>query len=142
MPIDIRVDSAERVRYSLCTGVVTDADMVAAYERVVDDPAFDPTLNVLADTRGIERVEITAGNIRKLAERRARNERVLRGQARVAVVVSSDVVFGLARMYEVYRDPQSAQEGDQEGDEKRYLVCRTMNEARQWLGLAEGPAHA
>ena len=135
MPIDIRVDSAERVRYSLCTGVVTDADMVGAYERVVDDPAFDPTLNVLADMRGVERVDVTPGGIRQVAERRARNERVLRGRPRVAVVVASDLVFGLARMYEAYRDPQ----GDQKDDGKRFLVCRTMEEARVWLGLDEPP---
>jgi hypothetical protein len=134
MPIDIRVDSTEHVRYSLVTGVVTDADMIEAYERVVEDPDFDPTLNVLADTRGIERVEITAGNIRKLAERRAQNERLVRGQARVAVVVASDVVFGLARMYEAYRD--------QQGGAKPFLVCRTMEEARQWLALPGEPANA
>ena len=58
MPIDIRVDSADHVRYSLVTGVVTDADMLEAYERVVGDPAFDPTLDVIADTRGVQRVEV------------------------------------------------------------------------------------
>jgi hypothetical protein len=131
MPIDIRVHSAGRVRYSLCTGVVTDADMVAAYERVVGDPAFDPTLNVLADMRAVERVDITPGAIRLVAERRARNERLLRGQPRVAVVVATDFAFGLARMYGAYRDEQS----DQEGDARRYFVRRTMPEARDWLGL-------
>jgi hypothetical protein len=138
MPIDIRVDCAEHVRYSLVTGIVTAADIVDAYERVVGDPGFDPTLNVLADTRGVERVDISVGSVRLLAERRARDERVLRGQPRVAVVVGTDVVFGLARMYEAYRDDQ----GDERGDAKRYLVCRTMKEARQWLALPEVPADA
>ena len=131
MPIDTRVDNAERVRYSVATGVVTDGDIIEAYERVVGDPAFDPTLNVIADTRGVERAEITAGGIRELAERQARDERVVHGQPRVAVVVATDVIFGLARMYEAY--------SDQEADEKRYLVCRTMEDARRWLGLADEP---
>jgi hypothetical protein len=128
MPIDIRVDSAERVRYSVATGVVTDRDMIDAYERVVGDPAFDPTLKVLADIRGLERAEITADGIRDVAERRARDQRALGHPPRVAIVVASDVTFGLARMYEAY--------SDQQGEDKRYLVCRSMDEARRWLGIA------
>ncbi len=132
MTIDIRVNLDERVRYSIVTGVVTDADLIAAYERVVADPDFDPTLNVLADTRGIERTEITAKGVQLLAQRRARDERWVAAKPRVAIVATTDVVFGLARMYEAY--------GDREGDGKRYLVCRTIEEARRWLGLRETAA--
>jgi hypothetical protein len=132
MPIDIRVDLDRRVRYSVVSGVVTDADLLAAYERVVSDPEFDPTLNVLADTRGVERVDVSAKSVQLLAQRRARDERLLTTKPRVAIVAASDVVFGLARMYEAY--------GDRQGDGDRYLVCRTIEEARRWLGLPDEPS--
>ena len=129
MPIDIRVDSAERVRYSYVTGVVTDADAIDAYERVVDDPDFDPTLDVIADMTGVARLEVTASRVRELAERRARNARLNAARPRVAIVAPSDVMFGLARMYE--------SSGPRDDGSRRYLVCRTMGEARAWLSLPE-----
>lgn len=129
MPIDIRVDADERVRYSFVTGVVTDAEMMEAYERVVEDPDFDPTLDVIADMTGVVRLEVTANRVRELAERRARNAVLNAARPRVAIVAPADVMFGIARMYESssHRDDGS----------RRYLVCRTMEEAREWLSLPQ-----
>jgi hypothetical protein len=131
MPIDIRVDSAEGVRYSVVTGVVTDAEMLEAFERVVDDPTFDPTLDVIADLRGVERLAVTPTRVRELAERRARNPRLVAAQSRVAVVAPTDVMYGVARMY--------GSSGHREDAGRRFLVCRTMEEARAWLSLPERP---
>jgi hypothetical protein len=132
MPIDIRVDSAERVRYSWVTGIVTDAEVIDAYDRVVDDPDFDPTLDVIADMTGVVRIDVTANRVRELAERRARNARLNAARPRVAIVAPTDVMFGIARMYE--------SSGPRDDGSRRYLVCRTMEEARAWLSLPERSA--
>jgi hypothetical protein len=132
MPIEIRVDSAERVRYSCVTGIVTDAEVLDAYERVVEDPDFDPTLDVIADMTGAIRIDVTANRVRELAERRARNARLNAARPRVAIVAPSDVMFGIARMYE--------SSGPRDDGSRRYLVCRTMEEARAWLSLPERSA--
>ena len=132
MPIDIRVDSSEGVRYSYVSGIVTDAEMIEAYERVVEDPAFDPALNVIADMTGVVRLEVTAAKVRELAERRGRNARLAAARPRVVIVAPTDVMFGIARIYE--SSGHAAVDSS-----RRYLVCRTMEEARAWLSLPEQP---
>ena len=131
MPIDIRVDRDQGVRYSFVTGIVTDAEMMDAYERVVEDADFDPTLDVIADMTGVVRLDVTANRVRELAARRARYAVLNAARPRVAIVAPADVTFGIARMYE--------SSGPRDDGGRRYLVCRTMEEARAWLARPELP---
>lgn len=138
MPIRMWVDRAKHLRCSTASGVITDRDFLDAYGGMALDPMNDPTLDHLADFSYVERLEVTSTALQSTARIMAR--RIDPGLAwaerrsKVAVVAPSDAVYGMLRMYQSYR----------EADKSRVsiCICRTMDEAREWLGLAEEPADA
>ncbi len=131
MPIRLRVDPVRKVNYTTATGVITDADLRQACASVVASPEYDPSADHIFDGHAIERLEVTPDTLQEAAQLFARTDRLIPGgrRPRVAIVAPADATFGLARMYEAYRAMAPSP--------KRYLVCRTMEEARRWLGLPD-----
>jgi hypothetical protein len=129
MPISVSVSSIDWVRHFVFTGIVSDADILAAYN-VVAQCLLDPSMDLVIDTTGVERVAITDNGLRTLAVRRARDA-YGDGVAlpRMVVVAPDARVFAVAQKYE------SALQS--EAHRGRCLVCRTMEEARSFLGLAQ-----
>lgn len=138
MPIRLWIDRKERIRRSKAFGVVTDRDFIDVYGGMARDTLCDPTLDHLADFSDVERSEVTAAGLLETARIMAR--RIDPGLAwaearsKVAMIATSDAVFDMLRMYQRYR----------EADEPRvsFLICRTMDEARGWLGLPVRPEPA
>jgi hypothetical protein len=132
MPLTVRVDQALRVRYAVASGTVTDADVLDTYGGELVDPTFDPALDQIFDGRAIDRLEVTSEALRTLADLMVVVDGALPPgiHPRVAIVVPTDVAFGLARMYQAYRESR--------GTPKQYYVCRSMDEARRWMQLPEG----
>jgi hypothetical protein len=100
------------------------------------DSLCDPTLDHLADFSEVQRFDVTSAGLQSTARIMAR--RIDPGLAwaearsKAAMVAPSDAVYGMLRMYQSYREADSARVS--------FCVCRTMAEARGWLGLAEEPA--
>jgi SpoIIAA-like len=134
MSVSASVSSIEWVRHIVFAGTVTENDLNAACDTVTRC-LLDPSMDLLVDTTGVERVAATTDALRTLASRR--REDALRAGAtppRVAVVAPDARVFGIARMYEAMRDSASGV--------ANYFVCRTLAEARRWLGLSDGMSSA
>ncbi len=133
MPIEIWVDHARRVRYSRASDVVTDREFVDVYSGMVRDPGYDPTLDHLADFTRVERLDLTADGLQRIAdimaERVDQHLSVIDSHPRVAAVAPADSSFGVLRIYEAYRELQDSP--------VRYRIFRTMSEARRWLELSE-----
>jgi hypothetical protein len=130
MPAMYRLDLANRVVWSRAWGVVTDEELDAHSRALRADPRFDPGFRQLQDLTGITEPRATPGGLQLLAQINPFGK-----HARRAVLVASDVVFGLARMHEQLRSDA--------GDELQ--VFRGRAEALAWLGLppdAEPPAAA
>jgi len=117
------IDRDAGVRVAAFCGVVTDADLMEAYESLLGDPHYDPTLHDLLDMSGVERLEISADAIRELIKRYARVDE-LGIRTKLAIVAPSDVAFGVGRMYEMLR-------GDDVPEEIR--VFRESSQAGRWL---------
>jgi hypothetical protein len=129
MPVSTWVNPTEGVRHITFTGVLSDGDVAESYWMVAD-PDGDPGMDLLIETTGVERVAVTADALRAVAGLRALDSRgEAPGPARVAVVAPSDFAYETARSYGSYRE--------QVGSRARYFVCRTMEEARRWLGLPD-----
>ena len=126
MPVTIHTHAGEGVRYAVFSGVVSNGDVLEAYQQLSE--AADSSMDLVADAMAIERLDVTANEVRMLAHRRTldgrRNGTELQ---RIAVVAPTDGAFGVARMYQSYRETF--------GSATQYLVCRRMSEARQGLGL-------
>lgn len=88
---------------------------------LVGDARFDPSFRQLADLRDVADLVVDAGTIRLIATLSP-----FSAGARQALVVGSDVAYGMARMFQMLRD-------DNGGD---LQIFRRLSDALEWLGLA------
>ncbi|HET7535685.1 MAG TPA: hypothetical protein VFJ90_04475 [Candidatus Didemnitutus sp.] len=119
MPTDYVIDVPRRVIFSTTTGNSSLQEIKEHHTRLMQDPSFAPSFNQLLDLRQLEGHNATTADLMALAERN-----VFGAGSRRAIVVSQDVHYGLARMFEMMRQ-----------GEEEIMVFRDIAEARQWLGL-------
>jgi hypothetical protein len=121
MPIFHVVDSEREILFVTRSGSILTQDEEAARRQREADPRIVPGMAVLVDCRAVEPpdspqvVRYLADNIERLAAR-------LRCGP-VAVVVSGDAEYGMARMYQSLTDPVHPQT----------LVFRDYDQALRWL---------
>ena len=125
MPIDYRIDPERRLILTHAWGVLTDADLLAHKERLLGDPALDPSLPELSDIRGIDRLDVTQAGVAAMVRHDAVHAARRPGH-RMALVVPTGVTYGMARMY------QSMGQG-----EEGVGVFRTLEEAEAWLAQGQ-----
>ena len=89
------------------------------------DPRFRPGMPGLIDCRGVKSL-FSISDLRKTAAD-AKRRPEMRVPGRAAVLASSNLVYGLLRMYEVFSD----------GDPVEIRVFRKPEEALAWLRGAE-----
>ena len=120
MPCGYTIDLARSLVLSRGWGIVTDRELLAHVRALTIDPRFVRNLHQLADLRDVTDVEVTAATIRKMASLNPYGD-----GSRRAVVVTSDLLFGMARMYQILRDEPT--------DELE--IFRTLDDALRWLGI-------
>ena len=131
MPVTIKVNAAERVRYSVLSGDVGDRELVSAFRRSFEASGFDPTLNGLVDLREVRKLDVTSSGIWELSQILRPADQAASSRC-VALVASTDFQFGMARMVATLLSTG--------GLKTEYRAFRDMGEARAWLGLAPSPA--
>lgn len=122
MPCDYVIDLERRLVRTTISGVVTGAELRALRDRLAADPSFSPDLSGLIDLSAARPDALTTADIQNLA-RTAK----FGPSARRAFVSSDPAMFGLARMFEVYREMRDGPD--------RTATFRTVAEAEEWLGL-------
>ena len=123
MPADFYIDVPRRMVFSKGIGGLSRADCLDHMNRLQPHPDFRPEFNQLLDFRAITAVNVTNADIIHLAERP-----VFSPRSRRAFVVTSDLHFGLVRMFTTYRE-MAGEQGIQ--------IFREMNKALEYLSLAE-----
>ncbi|HKB14171.1 MAG TPA: hypothetical protein VKD69_26080 [Vicinamibacterales bacterium] len=131
MPIAYRIDYDARVVFAAGHGVFSDDD-VFDYQRTVwsrpDVAGFDE----LIDMTSVTRIELrSTDRIRTLAVTAATMDSGA-ARSRLAIVASTDYVYGLGRMFQTHRQLHA-------NSTKDVGVFRTMEEALAFLGLKEPP---
>jgi hypothetical protein len=107
--------------YTTIEGETGYADVKAYLDTVLRDPRFRPGMPSVVDCRGVKSL-FSISDLRKTAaDARSRPEMSVPG--RVAVLASSNLVYGLLRMYEVFSDGQPVE----------MRVFRQPEEATAWL---------
>lgn len=104
---------------------MTDRELLAHVHTLTADPRFVRNFRQLADLRDVTDVQITPSCIREMVRLNPYG-----AGARRAVVVTNDVVFGMARMYQIL--------SDESPDELQ--IFRKMDDALQWLWISEAKA--
>ena len=121
MPTTYEINAARGVIIVTVTGVLTDEGLFDMHRRLAGDPAVKPNFAVLFDLRQANGIAVTTDGVRVLADLPL----VLSPESRRAVVVPSDLGFGMARMYGLLR-------GNKGGTVE---VFRDFAEASRWIGL-------
>ena len=103
--------------------MITEAILFGAYQKLVSEPDYDPTLNDLVDMRAVERLEVSSRAVRQLAEMFTDPE--LQSTNKLAIVASANYIFGMARMYEILSSETAEQ----------IQVFRDLETAERWLDL-------
>jgi hypothetical protein len=121
MAFSFHVDTEHGIVLFKGEGTFSSADALSCVEKVMADPAFQPRFNHLVDLRAVTAWEPRARDIRVRAMRNHDNARF--DASRVAIVSSDDVVYGMARMYEILMSDASV----------HVRAFREMDEAAVWL---------
>ncbi len=123
MPTTYRLDVANWVVYSRAWGAVTDEELAAHSRALKADPRFQPDFLQLQDVVDMSEPLVSAEGLRRVAALNPFGK-----GARRAVLVASNVAFGLARMHEFLRG----------GSADELQVFRNRAAALGWLGLPAG----
>src|SRR5208283_4961352 len=119
MPAYFKIDKEHRLVMSMISGVFTMAEALAQRENLRKHPDFDPSFSQLVDFTQVARIELKQEDMQSLAQ-----ASIFSSDSRRAFVTSSDVVFGMARMFEALRDSI--------GD-NGIRVFRNLDEALDWV---------
>jgi len=119
MPASYKIDRERRLVFSAASGVFSVADALSHHEKLSNDPDFDPSFSQIADFTQVTRFELSADDIQLLAQ-----NGLFSANSRRALVASSEVAFGLARMYGTLRELSGESGGH---------VFHTLDEALQWV---------
>lgn len=119
MPAFYKVDQERRLVMSTGSGVLTMADLLAHQEKLLVDPDFSPDFSQFWDLTHVTEVELTTEELRRLAARS-----IFSPESRRAILVSNDLVFGLSRMFEIFRETLG---------ENGIHVFRNLDNALDWV---------
>ena len=126
MPIRYEIDDAQGVVWTTASGVLTDEELIQHKQALVADPRFRPGMKEFSDVRGVDRLDVTPQGIARFIQFDQMHSEALNGH-KLALVVPTDFVFGMGRMYQQRVD----------GEVSSVQVFRDQDEARAWLGLDE-----
>lgn len=129
-PLAHRIHPDLGVVVTVWTGAATDAEMQRSHRALYGAEAWRPGLNELVDLRGADLTSITLEGMRRLADIVARAMNGSETSFQTALLVSADLAFGMARLYQ----------GHQDDDVGTVQVFRDEGEALDWLGLEAWPA--
>lgn len=120
--IRFRTDAERGVRIATFHGCVDGDELLRAYQAQLDLPSYDASLDDLVDLRAIERLDVSATEMRDLMALFSSVD-ALGHATRLAIVAPGDLGYGLGRMYEMMRTGAAEEVG----------VFREMDEAFDWL---------
>jgi len=123
MPAFYKIDKDRRLVMSSGSGVLTKGMILAHMDLLSNDPEFDPDFSQITDFTQLTGMDIGPEDIRQLAQRN-----IFSARSHRAFVVKNNLQFGLARMFQTYRELNG---------ETGIRVFRTIDEALDWILVEE-----
>ena len=128
MPVSYTYDEEENFVYTKASGELTDDDLKGFAEALAADPRIKPGLRELVDCRAVDSVKGSTDALGYIIHININNRKKFEGK-RIAIVAPRELLFGLSKYFEVISHIDNAP--------FRIEVCRTVSEAREWLGIKE-----
>lgn len=119
MKVQLEIDRNLRLARYRLSGLLDPTEFLPRIMELLENPDFHPGMGTIFDVRDLDMSRLTAEEMKSLGEiNRMVAER--RGKARVAIVASTDLGYGMSRMYKVlgevpnlemavFRDPVEAE---------------------------------
>jgi hypothetical protein len=126
MPAYFKIDKERKLVMSTAAGVLTLSDGLAHQEKLLKDPDFSPNFSQLLDFTHATKIDLTAEDVRRLAQRT-----IFSPDSRRSILVRSELGFGLARMFLIFREIQG---------EKGVRIFHDLDEALLWVFAEKGAA--
>ena len=124
MPIDYEWDKKNSLIRTRLWGEVTDEDINAHTLKLFRDTRLTPPLLEIIDTHDVDKLNITSQSLKNIADGARVNLEKFAGH-RTAIVAATDVIFGMARMYEILSDVA--------GSPVKIAAFRNIEDAIAWL---------
>ncbi len=118
MPVTYRIDRERRRAVGSAIGTVSAQEFLDQQAAMALDPDFEPDFDQLYDLRKMKNFGGAANNVSALAVASP-----FATGSRRALVASSDVIFGLARMFQTLSDESGGE----------IQIFRDMDAAEAWL---------
>lgn len=126
MPARDHFDAERNLLLVVFDGTIADEDLLKYARQAIETSRSSGGHDELIDLRAIEDAgQIESRTLRRVADLFTSSDRTPE-QSRVAIVATSDVQYGLARMYQAFRSESPLD----------LRVFREMEEARAWLGIS------
>jgi hypothetical protein len=119
MQVDRQVDLEAHLVTLTVSGELGDPDLLELAIGVENDPEVKPEFSLLVDLRDADGRSVTSAGVRELAKRPF----ALSPASRRAIVVPTELGFGMARVYEALREVQGG----------AIRVFRDYEEAVRWV---------
>ena len=120
MSMSYKIDRERRVVLTRAWGVLSTQELIDVTSRILLDPRFDPTYRSLGDLREVSDITVDTFDTAHMAA-----TPLFAPGTRRAIVATSDVAYGMARMFAAY--------AERNGQEVR--IFRDMPAAEGWLEL-------
>ena len=123
MPINYAIKKPIGPVIITASGIVKGKDIIEGLGRMLQDPDFKEGMDALGDFRTVHSANSETADIREIVSFVRANQKKRGSNYRVALVVSRDIDFGLARMFEAYSQelPFDIQ------------IFKDIKDAEQWL---------
>jgi hypothetical protein len=122
MTVETIIDSEAGYITHEVTGVLTCKDIIDALSSRLTDSQYRPGMNVLWKSNKCEKISLSRKDIQNIADHVASNEALNMGY-KVAIVGSSDLEYGLGRMYQSLAELSIVE----------IKVFRSIDDAYQWI---------
>jgi hypothetical protein len=117
--VERTIDTAAQLVILRVSGKLGDGELLSLAQYIASAPGVTPDFSFLIDLRQADGTTVTPVGVRLLARQRL----VLSPKSRRAVVVPTDLGYGMARMYEILREPRGG----------ATVVFRDYDEAERWV---------
>ena len=121
MPIELRYDLQKNILFATIGEQITRSEFSESLEKIIHSIDYPPDVKVLWDARLVNMPDSDKSFLKDFIEIRKKYPE--RGKTKLAIVVSTDLSFGMSRMYEAFSGdlPQSI------------MVFRNPIDGEQWL---------
>ncbi len=128
MPAKHEIQIDEKIIVTKWDGVATDNDFIAvlkAYQKNIQTKSEHKGFNEVFDCTGITKIKITTNGLKKISRISTETDSDIL-KTKLAFIVSSNLAYGLVRMYDAFRSFEKKQT-------KEIRVFKVESEAFDWV---------